>query len=107
MKMLLPVASVVEQAARDGLRDAGKQLLKASNAKAPVDDRDLIKSGRVKIDDLTMRVHYTAVHATFQHERLDYEHADGGQAKFLESAANEVAVDEVLAKHARKALGGE
>ncbi|ERG63537.1 hypothetical protein L332_03605 [Agrococcus pavilionensis RW1] len=106
MKEYVPVGSAVEQGARAGLREAGRAVLKASNAKAPKDDGDLIKSGRVVVDDLTVQVSYTAVHAPLQHENLDWKHDAGGGPKFLESAASEVDVGTILAEHVRKALGG-
>lgn len=105
MRMLTPILTTIEKAAQDGLREAGRAVLKRSNEMAPKDDLDLVKSGRVTVDDLTVQVSYTAVHARFQHENLDYEHADGGQAKFLERAADEVDVGRIVAEKVRAALG--
>lgn len=103
--MLTPILSTIEQAARDGLREAGKAVLKRSNELAPKDDGDLVKSGRVIVDDLTVQVSYKAIHARLQHENLDWQHADGGQAKFLEAAADEVDIGRVVAEKVRAALG--
>lgn len=106
MKMQAPILSMIEQAAQDGLRDAGRAVLKRSNEYAPKDEGDLIKSGRVNIDDLTVQVSYTAVHAPLQHENLDWKHEDGGGAKFLERAADEADIGAIVALRVRQALNG-
>lgn len=103
--MYVPILTVFEQAAVDGLKEAADQTLELSNAKAPKDDLDLVNSGKVTVDDLTVQVSYDAVHARFQHENLDYEHADGGEAKFLETASDEVDVEAIAAASLRKKLG--
>lgn len=99
-----PILSMVEKAAQDAMRKTGRELLKRSNALAPRDDGDLIKSGKVVVDDLSVTVKYTAPHAAFQHEHLDWAHDDGG-AKFLERAADEIDIGEAVAKAVREALG--
>ena len=48
--------------------------------------------GRVEVDDLEVRVVFRAPHAWLQHERLDYQHPHGGQAKYLETAAGDQGV---------------
>lgn len=106
VKINTPILSTMEKAAVDGARAAGRAMLKRSNELAPRDDDDLIKSGGVRTDDLTVQVGYTALHARFQHENLDYEHANGGQAKFLEAAADQVDVERFIADSVRKAFGG-
>lgn len=42
-------------------------------------------------DDLQAAVYTNAAHAVYQHESLDLQHPNGGQAKYLESAALESA----------------
>lgn len=101
-----PILSPVEKAAQDAMRKAGRKVLKRSKELAPKDDGDLIRSGRVKVDDMSVSVQYTAPHAALQHERLDWEHADGGGAKFLELASDEVDIAGEVAAAVRKALGG-
>lgn len=105
MAELKPILSVVEKAAQDEMRKTGRELLKRSNELAPVDDRDLVRSGRVKVDDLTVSVQYTAPHAALQHEHLDWVHADGGGAKFLERASDEINIAEAVAEAVAKELG--
>lgn len=100
-----PILSELEKAAQDAMRKAGRALLKRSNELAPRDDGDLIKSGKVVVDDLSVTVRYTAPHAVFQHERLDYTH-DGGGPKFLEQASDEIDIAAAVADAVREALGG-
>lgn len=106
MKFYTPVLSTLEQAAQDGLRDGMKAMLERSNELAPKDDLDLVKSGAVRVDDLTGQVSYSAFHAPFQHEDLEFVHPNGGQAKFLEQAADEVDVASYIAARTREDLGG-
>lgn len=79
----------LERAARDALQDVAKQVLKRAKELAPKDDGDLRRSGRVSVDDTTVIVRFKAPHAWLQHERLDYQHDDGGP-KYLERAVDEV-----------------
>ncbi|MDR6142391.1 hypothetical protein QE375_001945 [Microbacterium foliorum] len=102
---LKPILSIVEKAAQDAMKDTGRKLLKRSNELAPRDDGDLIKSGKVVVDDLSISVRYTAPHAVFQHEHLDWAHEDGGGAKFLETASDEIDIGAEVARAVREALG--
>lgn len=104
VRELKPVLTMVEAAAQDAMKEAARRILKRSNQLAPVDDRDLIKSGKVVVDDLSVSVRYTAPHAVFQHENLDYEHDEGGGAKFLEIAADETDIAEIVAQAVEEAL---
>ncbi|MDR6142039.1 hypothetical protein QE375_001593 [Microbacterium foliorum] len=101
-----PILSIVEKAAQDAMRKTGRKLLKRSNELAPEDDGDLIKSGKVVVDDLSVTVRYTAPHAVFQHEHLDWTHEGGGTAKFLERASDEIDIADAVAEAVREALGG-
>lgn len=100
-----PVLSLVEKAAQDAMRATAKKVLKRSNELAPVDDRDLIKSGKVVVDDLSVTIRYTAPHAVLQHEHLDWVHEGGGGAKFLETASDEIDIAAEVAKAVREELG--
>lgn len=101
-----PILSMVEKAAQDAMKTTARKLLKRSNELAPRDDGDLIRSGKVVVDDLSVTVRYTAPHAVFQHEHLDWQHADGGGAKFLETASDEIDIGAEVAKAVGEALGG-
>lgn len=106
MKIDNLVLNAIEKAAQDAMKTAGREVLKRSNELAPRDDGDLIKSGRVTVDDLTVQVSYTALHARFQHENLDFQHEGGGQPKFLEQASQEVNIEAIAAEAVRRALDG-
>ena len=106
MAELKPILSIAEKAAQDAMRKTGRKLLKRSNELAPRDDGDLIKSGRVRIDDMSVSVQYTAPHAALQHEHLDWAHTDGGSAKFLERASDEIDLADAVADAVRAALNG-
>lgn len=101
-----PILTAFEKAVQIALRDAARAALKESNRRAPVDDRDLVKSGRVTVDDLTVQISYTAPHARLQHENLDWKHEDGGEAKFLERAVEAVDVEQIIAQTVREQLDG-
>ncbi len=92
----------IEKAARESMRAVANEVLKAAKKNVPVDSGALRRSGRVGVDDVDVYVRFKAPHAWLQHERLDYEHDDGG-AKYLDRAVQEVApqdsiVDEVRAR---------
>jgi len=82
----------IDKAAREALRDTAKDVLKLAKQKAPADTKELRRSGRVLVDDVTVRVVFRSPHAWLQHERLDYQH-DDGEAKYLERAVDEVGVE--------------
>lgn len=106
MKMHLPILSTVEKAAQDGLREAGKKVLEVARELSPTDSGDSDKSGFVAIDDLTVQVGFKSLVSRLQHENLDWVHPDGGEAKFLEKAAEQVDVEGIVAARVKGALGG-
>jgi hypothetical protein len=99
------VVSLVEKAAQDGLREAGREILKAARKKSPSDGGDSDKSGFSTVDDLTLQVGFKSYISRIQHENLDYQHKPGEQAKFLEAAAEEVDTGAIIAAKVRAALG--
>lgn len=89
---------VVAAAAEAGVEAGGKVLLDASQPLVPVEHGPLKASGQVtKEGPTTVVVSYgredhagdnganTSDYAIVQHERLDYNHPNGGQAKYLEA----------------------
>ena len=78
----------IEKAARDALQDAAKDVLKRAKELAPKESGALRRSGRVSVDDVTVRVVFRSPIAWLQHERLDYQHDEGGP-KYLERAVAE------------------
>ena len=109
MKINVPVLDVLEKAAQDGLKDAGKQILKLARKKSPTDDGkgggESDKSGFSLVDDLTLQVGFKSHISRIQHEDLDYQHKPGEQAKFLEAALDEIDVGAIIAAKVRADLG--
>lgn len=104
MKMHTPILSLMEQAAQEGLREAAKATLKRARELSPTETGDSDKTGFVVVDDLTAQVGFKSPVSRLQHEDLDNEHPNGGQAKFLETAAEEVA-GKAMVVGVGKALG--
>lgn len=107
-------------AAELAVESAGKTLLDASQQLVPVDTGALKASGQVTGDGPhTVAVSYgrqdgagrngadTADYAVIQHEALDYNHPNGGQAKYLEQAMHSAAPEilAAMAEQLRAALG--
>lgn len=92
VKMNDALLTAIETATRDAIVDTAKEVLKASKPLVPVEDGKLKRSGRVEVDFLEVRVKYKAPHAWLQHENLDYQHPQGGQAKYLEAAAEQIGI---------------
>lgn len=105
MKIHNPILSTVEKAAQDGLRAVTRATLKLAREKSPTDSGESDKSGFTAIDDLTGQVGFTSFVSLLNHERLDWRHDDGGEAKFLENAALEVDVEGIMATEMRRRLG--
>lgn len=106
MKMHRPIAAPIEAAAEAGLREGGRGIMADAKGRAPVDDKDLRNSARLRPDGNEVMVVFTAPHAWLQHERLDYAHPNGGEAKYLEHAAIEYDLAAPIAEHIAGVLGG-
>lgn len=80
----------LRRAAARGLYFGAEHVLGVSNDKVPLDEAALQRSGTASVDegDLTGMVSYDTPYAVPQHERLDYRHAPGREAKYLENALN-------------------
>ncbi len=105
MARLVSSAELYEPAIKDGLKEWAEAVETLSNEYAPKDTEELVDSSGRHVDDLTGQVFYTADHARIVHEDLDAEHPHGGDAKFLERAADEIDGTAILAKHIGR-LGG-
>lgn len=103
---LYPIRDPIANAAAEGLKVGGREVLKVARERAPEDTRVLKQRSRVVADDLELIVEFTAPHAWLQHEKTEYEHPNGGQAKYLESAAFESDLAKPIADHVRAVLGG-
>jgi hypothetical protein len=99
------LSDTILNAADDGLRQAGRDVLKAARARVPVDDKVLWRSGKVVVGEAgEVEVIFDAPHAWLQHEKTEYEHPNGGEAKYLETAALETDVAKPVADHIRAVL---
>lgn len=70
--------------ASDGLRQALEHILTESRRIVPLEEGTLERSGRVSVDGMEGAITYDTVYAVPQHENLDYRHAPGRTAKYLE-----------------------
>lgn len=70
------------------MRDVSLDLQRRAVRRAPVDTGNLRGSGSSRVErrglTITGIVGFAAEYAVEQHERLDYNHPRGGEAKFLE-----------------------
>ncbi|MBF8191660.1 hypothetical protein ITP53_39400 [Nonomuraea sp. K274] len=96
--------------ANRGGRLAVEHLLQVSRTKVPHEEGTLERSGVASWDDAEMRgaVSYDTPYAIPQHERLEYQHDEGRQAKYLEEPLmTEAAVmGELFAAQVRRSLRG-
>jgi len=95
-------------AAARGLVLAAEHVLTESLAVVPLDEGALQNSGTASVDagDLTAAVSYDTPYAVRQHEELDYRHAPGRTAKYLERPLNaaHTEVRDIIAAQLRRAL---
>ena len=97
VKMYDAKLTQIEQAAQAALVDTAKAVLKQARANVPKESGKLARSGRVEVGFKEVAVAFRAPHAWLQHERLDFEHPNGGQAKYLEAAVDQVGVGQMVA----------
>ncbi|MBQ0827713.1 hypothetical protein [Streptomyces tagetis] len=95
-------------AAARGLLLGAEHVLGVSDDRVPLDEAALQRSGTASVDeaDLTAMASYDTPYAVPQHERLDYRHAPGREAKFLENSVNSERqqVRALIAAELRRAL---
>lgn len=74
-----------------GLLEAARALEAEAAARAPIRDGLLRTNTSVTmVSDTSARVAFHQVYAARQHEETSWNHPKGGQAKYLESAANDL-----------------
>jgi hypothetical protein len=75
------------------LKDGALHVLSVANTRVPIQEGHLQNSGDTAVDRDEMRayVSYNQPYAVAQHENLDWKHAPGRQAKYLETALEEEA----------------
>ena len=91
-----------------GLKLATEHLLEAANRTVPIEEGTLERSGATDVDEsaLVGSVYYDSVYGAYQHEHLDFRHAPGRRAKWLELTLDEEAetVTALIATQLRRAL---
>ncbi|ADQ04404.1 hypothetical protein Calow_0836 [Caldicellulosiruptor owensensis OL] len=88
------VSKAVEQAVKAALQKCAADLQRKSAERAPIDTGDL--RSNCSVSPLKREgakfyhtVGYNLPYAIVQHERLDFRHPKGGEAKYLEKPFNE------------------
>ena len=94
----------IELAAREATVETAKEVLKVAKELAPKESGKLRRSGKVEVDFKNVSVVFRAWYAWIQHERLDYKHPKGGQAKYLEAAVDQVGVQAKIVDGVRARL---
>ncbi|MFJ4009466.1 hypothetical protein [Streptomyces sp. NPDC090026] len=102
------VERALRPAAARGLLLSGEHVLGESQAVVPIDEAALSRSGTVSVDEgrLQAAVSYDTPYAARQHEEMDYRHAPGRQAKYLEQPLNASRrrIEAIFAAELRRAL---
>lgn len=92
-----------------GLQLSTELLLGEAVKIVPLEEGTLQHSGKAAVDEesLTGIVSFGTPYAVVQHERLDFRHANGRQAKYLEKPWRENAAKfaQIIAYQIKKALG--
>ncbi|UDM00083.1 minor capsid protein [Streptomyces longhuiensis] len=103
-----PVERAIREAAGRGLYLATEHVLGKSNDVVPLDEAELQRSGVASVDEgtLTGAISYDTPYAVVQHERMDFRHAPGRTAKYLENSLNGARgeVMDIIAAQVRRAL---
>lgn len=82
----------VRSATARGLYLAAEVVLARSREIVPWDESTLSRSGAASVDEgaQVSAVSYATPYAVVQHERLDFRHRNGRQAKYLEQPLGEM-----------------
>ena len=89
LKELNKRVSNAESATPKVLNDVALDLKGKSQARAPIDTGDLRGSAYAEIKGNKATVGFSSKYALIQHERLDFSHPQGGEAKYLENPLKE------------------
>ncbi|WP_326728845.1 hypothetical protein [Streptomyces phaeochromogenes] len=96
------------QGALRGLRLGSEHLLQVARGRVPIEEATLERSGVATVDEqsLTAAVSFDTPYAVTQHERLDFQHDNGREAKYLERSMIEEAdvIGEIIAAQVRRSL---
>ncbi|WP_086765337.1 minor capsid protein [Streptomyces bobili] len=103
-----PAVEQMRRGAARGLLLAAEHVLQQAQEVVPLDEGPLQNSGTVSVDGstLTAVVSYDTPYAVRQHEELDYRHAPGRTAKYLENPLNasRAEVATIIAAQIRRAM---
>lgn len=101
-------ARQMRDGAARGVYLAAEHVLGLSNNVVPLDEAELQRSGVASVDEpsLTGMVSYDTPYAIVQHERLDFRHAPGRTAKYLENSLNAARQDvaAIIAAQIRRSM---
>lgn len=101
------IAGNVQSAKTAALRQAAEAILNESNARVPVESGALKASGSTAVSGDEAAIGYSIVYAARQHEEIGWNHPNGGQAKYLETAFNAKQGDalRIMAQTIKGAIG--
>ena len=98
----------IKAATMTALAQWAELLLQRSRELVPLDEATLERSGVASTDPdaMTAAVSYDTPYAVAQHENMQYAHAPGRRAKYLEEPWNDSAdtAADLIAAHIRRAL---
>lgn len=101
---------VVRSEAALGLRDAAEYVLGEAVDLVPHELGDLQDSGQTSVDEeeLVAAVSFDTPYAVVQHERMDFQHDAGRQAKYLEQplTSSQKEIRALIARRVGKLFGG-
>lgn len=83
------IRNSIHQNINQQISDVAHDLLSKSIERAPIDTGELRGSGFVEIEGSNAIVAYSTQYALKQHEELNYNHSNGGEAKYLENPLKE------------------
>ncbi|WP_037161065.1 hypothetical protein [Rhodococcoides fascians] len=82
------VEAAITRGAEEGVFEAAQVLQDLAVQKTPIQDGILRASAKATADGLESAVSFNTPYAVRQHEDLALNHPNGGEAKYLERAAN-------------------
>lgn len=101
----------INKAAVQGVREAAQVVEMMAVQRTPIDTGQLRNSvaivpGLVSSGVYTQTIRFNMIYAAVQHERTDFNHPRGGQAKYLESVLDEeqARIKAIIDNHLRGAL---
>jgi hypothetical protein len=101
-------AGAMRAAGARGLLLGAEHVLQLATNVVPLDEGFLQSTGTASVDegDMTAMVSFDGPYAVRQHEELEWRHAPGREAKYLESSLNSsrTEVKNVIAAQLRRAL---